>query len=160
MFMIFIFFDRTINIGYDSEDVIFTGWLYKINTLEINEENRSQNGRSADFRQDIIEYIGNNCYIRASGKCFKKCPNYSTGKDYTEAFLTFIRLEQRRLNVMTTARIQPFCRKENNNIACYDGFRVCPRNKRDRKKGNYVHKNRFCLIWKSDAISSNKAIEV
>ena len=29
------------NSGYDSDDVIFTGWLYKLNTPEFNEVNRS-----------------------------------------------------------------------------------------------------------------------
>ena len=66
-----------------------------------------------DFKQDIVEYIGNNCYIPTSDNCFMKCINYSTGKDYTEKFLTFIRSEQRRSNVMTSTRIQPFCKKQN-----------------------------------------------
>ena len=37
--------------------------------------------------------------------------------------LTFIPTEQRRSNVMTTAWIQPFCKKHNINIGCYDGLR-------------------------------------
>ena len=61
--------------------------------------------------QEIVEYHGQNCYIPSSGMCFIKCLNYFTKKDYTEEFLTFIRTEQRRSNVMTSARIQPFCRK-------------------------------------------------
>ena len=79
------------NSGYDSEVVIFTGWLYKLNTLEFKKVNRSQYGRGTDFKQDIVEYIGNNCYIPTSGNCFIKCINYFTKKDYTEEFLTFIR---------------------------------------------------------------------
>ena len=59
--------------GYDSEDVIFTGWLYKYNTPEIKKIIRSQYGRGTDFRQGIDEYIGNNCYIPTSGICFIKC---------------------------------------------------------------------------------------
>ena len=82
------------NSGYDSEDVIFTGWLYKLNTPEFKKVNRSQYGRGTDFKQDIVEYIGNNCYIPTSGNCFIKCINYFTKKDYTEEFLTFIRTEQ------------------------------------------------------------------
>ena len=116
------------NIGYDSDDFIFTGWLYKINTPEFKKVNRSQYGRGTDFKQDIVEYIGNNCYIPTSGNCFIKCINYVIKKEYTEEFLTFIRTERRRSNVMTSARIQPFCRKYNINIDCYDGFRVCPKN--------------------------------
>ena len=50
------------NGGYFSEDVIFTGWLYKLNTLEFNKVNRSQNARGTNFKQDNVEYIGNNCW--------------------------------------------------------------------------------------------------
>ena len=28
---------------------------------------------------------------------------------------------------MTSAKVQPFCRKHKINIGCHDGFRVCPR---------------------------------
>ena len=146
------------NGGYDSEDVIFTGWLYKLNTPEFKKVNRSQYGRGTDFKQDIVEYKGNNCYIPTSGKCFIKCINYFTKKDYTEEFLTFIRTEQRRSNVMTAARIQPFCKKHNINIGCYDGFRVCPRNITQRNTALKIHNNHFCLIWKSDGVSFDRAI--
>ena len=46
--------------------------------------------------QETIEYHGKICYIPTGGNCFIKCPNYLTGKDYTEKFLTFSRTEQRR----------------------------------------------------------------
>ena len=146
------------NSGYDSEDVIFTGWLYKLNTPEFKKVNRSQYGRGTDFKQDIVEYIGNNCYIPTSGICFIKCINYFTKKDYTEDFLTFIRTEQRRSNVMTSARIQPFFIKHNINIGCYDGFRVCPRIITRRNIALKIHNNHFCLIWKSYGVSFDKAI--
>ena len=53
--------------------------------------------------KEIVEYYGQSCYIPKRGHCFIKCINYSTGKDYTEDFLTFFRTEQRRSNVMTSA---------------------------------------------------------
>ena len=146
------------NSGYDNEDAIFTGWLYRLNTPEFKKVNRSQYGRGTDFKQDIVEYIGNNCYIPTSGNCFIKCINYFTKKDYTEKFLTFIRTEQRRSNVMTSARIQPFCKKHNINIGCYDGFRVCPRNITQRNIALKIHNNHFCLIWKSYNVSFDRAI--
>ena len=146
------------NSGYYSGDVIFTGWLYKLNDPQFKKVNRSQYGRGTDFKQDIVEYIGNNCYIPTSGNCFIKCINYFTKKDYTEDFLTFIRTEQRRSNLMTSARLQPFCRKHNIIIRCYDGFRVCPRNITQRNKALKIHNNHFCLIWKSDGVSFDKAI--
>ena len=133
--------------------------MYKLNTSEFKKVNRSQYGRGTDFKQDIVEYIGNKCYIPTSGNCFIKCINYFTKKDYREEFLTFIRTEQRRSNVMTAARIQPFCRKHNINIGCYDGFRVCPRNITQRHIALKIHNNHFCLIWKSDGVSFEKAIK-
>ena len=66
--------------GYDSEDVIFTGWLYNINTPEFKKVNKSQYGRGTDFKQDIVEYIGIICYIPTSGNCFIKCIKYFTKK--------------------------------------------------------------------------------
>ena len=147
------------NSGYDSEDVIFTGWLYKLNTPEFKKVNRSQYGRCTDFKQDIVEYIGNNCYIPTSGNCFIKCINSFTKKHYTEEFLTFIRTEPRRSNVMTSARVQPFCRKDNVNIGCYDGFRVCHRNITQKNTPLKIHNNHFCLIWKTNGITFDRAIK-
>ena len=60
--------------------------------------------------------------------CFIKCIKYFTKNDYTEEFLTFIRSEQRRSNVMTSARVGSFCRKYNINIGCFDGTRINPKN--------------------------------
>ena len=145
--------------GYDSEDVLFTGWLYKLNTPEFNKVNRSQYARGTDFKQDIVEYIGNNCYIPTSGNCFMKCINFFTKKDYTEEFLTFIRTEQRRSNVMTSARIHSFCKKYNINIGYYDCFRVKPRNITERNTKLKTLNNHFCLIWKTQNLSFNQVKE-
>ena len=60
---------------------------------------------------------------------------------------------------MTSARIQPFCRKYNINIGCYDGFRVCPRNIIRRNTALKIHNIHFCLIWKTDGISFDRAIK-
>ena len=90
---------------YDSEDVTFTGYIYKLNTPQFNVVTRSVYGKGTKLMQEIVEYHGQNCYIPTSGMCFIKCKEYCTKKDYTEEFLTFIRSEQRRCNVMTSARI-------------------------------------------------------
>ena len=63
-------FINAIDIDYDSNDVTFTGYVYKSNTPQFNRVNRSQYGRSTDFEQDVVEYIGNNCFIPPSGICF------------------------------------------------------------------------------------------
>ena len=86
----------TDNLGYDGEDVIFTGWLYKLNTPEFNKVNKSQYGRGTYLKQDIVEYKGNNCFIPTCGNCFIKCINFLTGKDFTDENVTLIRTEQRR----------------------------------------------------------------
>ena len=109
--------------------------------------------------QEIVEYHGQNCCIPISGMCFIKCINYFTKKDYTEEFLTFIRSEQRRSNVMTSARNQHFCRLYNINIGCFDGTRINPRNLTQRNTAIKIHNNHFCLIWKSDDDSFNQVIE-
>ena len=60
---------------------------------------------------------------------------------------------------MTSARNQPFFKKYNINIGCYDGFSVCPRKITEKKKVLYMYKKHFCLLWKSQGIAFNKAIE-
>ena len=109
--------------------------------------------------QEIVEYYGQNCYLPTSGMCFIKCINYLTEKDYTEEFLTFIRSEQRRSNVMTSARIQPFCRKYNINIDCFDGTRMNPRKLTQRNTSLFLCNIHFCLIWKSNCVSFYQVIE-
>ena len=155
-------FERYINaidINYDSDGVIFTGYVYKLNTPQFKVVKRSAYGKGTNHMQEIVDYHGQNCYITTSGICFVKCINYFTKKDYTEEFLTFIRSEQRRSNVMTSARVGSFCRKHNINIGCCDGTRINPRNITQRNTALKLHNNHFCLIWKSDRIIFNQVIE-
>ena len=101
-------FERYINaidFDYDSEDVTFTVYVYKLNTPQFKVVKRNAYGKCTNYMQEIVEYHGQNCYIPTSRMCFIKCINYSTKIDYTEEFLTFIRSEQKRSNVMTPARI-------------------------------------------------------
>ena len=64
-------------------------------------------------------------------------------------FLTLIRDEHRRSNVMISARYQPICKKHIINIGCYDGFSLCPRIITEKNIALDFYKNHFCLIWKS-----------
>ena len=102
---------NSIDEGYNSEDSVFNGYFYKLNTPQFNIFKRSQYGIGYDFKRQIIESLGNNCYIPINGNCFIKCIYFLTGKDYKQQYLDFITNEQRRSNVMTMARIQPFFRK-------------------------------------------------
>ena len=58
---------------YYAEDAIFNGFTYKINTPQFNKVNRSQYGNGCDFKHEIIEYRGRNCFIPTKGHCFVKC---------------------------------------------------------------------------------------
>ena len=60
---------------------------------------------------------------------------------------------------MTSARIQPFCRKYKIKIGYFDGFRVYPRNVTERNIAFKIHNNHFCLIWKSVGVSFHKTIK-
>ena len=150
---------NAIDEGYDAEDAIFIGHIYKIKTPQFNKVNRSQYGNGCDFKHEIIEYRGNNCFIPTKGYCFVKCINFLTGQDYKQQYLDFIRSEQRRSNIMTKARIQPFCRANNNNLGYYNDDRVFPRSVTNRDSALYLYNNHFCLIWKSEGVSFNQAVQ-
>ena len=59
---------------------------------------------------------------------------------------------------MARARIQPFCRANNNNLGYYNEDRVFPRSVTDRDSALNLYSNHFCLIWKSENVSFNQAI--
>ena len=107
---------NSIDEGYDAEGAIFNGYFYKLNTPQFIKVNRNQFVNGCDFKHEIIEYRGKNCFIPTKGYCFVKCIIFLTGQDYKQQYLDFIRGEQRRSNIMTKARIQPFCRANNINL--------------------------------------------
>ena len=150
---------NAIDQDYDSEDVLFNGYIYKLDTPQFNKVNRSQYDNGCSFDKLIVEYRGNNCFIPTKGYCFVKCINYLTGQDYKEQYLDFIRNEKRRSNIMTKARIQPFCRANNINLGYWDGERVFPRCVTNRDSALFLFNNRFCLIWKSQGKSFKDAIK-
>ena len=70
---------NAIDEGYDAEDAIFNGYIYKLNTPQFNKTKRSLLGNGCDFKKKIIEYRGKNCFIPTKGYCFVKCINFITG---------------------------------------------------------------------------------
>ena len=46
---------NSIDQDYDSEDAIFNGYIYKINTPQFNKVNRSQYGNGCSFDRIFIE---------------------------------------------------------------------------------------------------------
>ena len=111
----------------DSEDAIFNGYIYKIDTPEFNLVKKSQYGNGCSFDKKIIEYRGNICFIPTKGYCFVKCISYLTGQDYKQRYLDFIRNEKRGSNVKTMARIQPCLTKLSIDLGYYNGERIYPR---------------------------------
>ena len=84
--------------------------------------------------KEILEYKGQNCYIPTSGMCFIKGKNYFSNKVYTEEFQDFNRKEENRSVIITSARFQPFCKKYNINIGCFDRMRINPGKMKQRNK--------------------------
>ena len=113
----------------------------------------------AQISRDIVEDIGDNCYNPTSKYCFIKCINFLTENDFKQQFLEVIRNQQRRLHVMSQAKIQPFCRAKNINIGFYSGKELFPRKIIEKSKALSLHSNHFCLIWKSEGINFNNAVE-
>ena len=138
---------------------MFNGYFYKLDTVQFKKVNSSQYGNGCSFDKIIVEYRGNNCYIPTKGYCFIKCVNFLTGGDYKEQYIDFIRNEKRRSNVMTKARIQPFCRANNIILGYYDGDGVFPRSVTNRESALFLYNIHFCLIWKSQGVSFNQAIQ-
>ena len=46
---------NAIDEGYDAEDAVFIGYIYKLDTPQFNLLNRSQYGKGCDFKHEIIE---------------------------------------------------------------------------------------------------------
>ena len=150
---------NSIDQDYDSDDSIFIGYIYNIDTPQFNKVNRSQYGNGCSFDKIILEYKGNNCFIPTKGYCFVKCINFLTGQDYKQQYLEFIRNEKRRSNIMTKARIQPFCRANIINLGYWDGERVFPGIVTNRDSALYLYNIHFCVIWKSENVSFNQAVK-
>jgi len=150
---------NAIDQNYESEDGIFNGYIYKLNNPQFNIVNRSRSGNGRDFKHQIIEYHGKNCFIPSNGYCFIKCIKYLTKFDYKEQYLEFIRNEQRRSNIMTMARIQPCLRKPGIDVGYYNGKEIWPRNVNERNQALFLYNNHFCVIWNSEKVSFNQGVK-
>ena len=136
---------NAIDIDYDSEDKTFNGYVYKLNTPIFKVVKRSAYAEGTNYMQEIVEYHGQNCYIPTTGHCFIKCIIYFTTKVYKKELTTFIQVEKYRSAVMTSARIQPFCRNYKNNIDCFNGKKITHFDITQRNKAFFIHNNHFCL---------------
>ena len=100
-----------INDKYDETlNITFTGELIRY-TKTFNKIQRSNYGTGCDSFKKIVEYRGNLCYIPEENECFRKCLEYIYKKDFSQQYREFIKESQRNKNIMTSAKIQPFCKK-------------------------------------------------
>ena len=148
---------KTIDHDYESDDAIFSCCIYKIDTLQFNLVNISQYGNGSDFKHEIIEYQGHNCFIPTKVYCFVKCINFITGQVYKQQFLDS-NTSEKGTKIMTETRIQKICRTNSINLGFFDGTRVFPRSVTSRDSALFLHKYHFCLIWKSEGVSFNQAV--
>ena len=74
------------DMDYGGECDIFNGYFYKLNAPQFNLDNRSQYGKGTDFKQNLVEFTGNICYIPSGGCCFLKYNKFFFGKEYKQIF--------------------------------------------------------------------------
>ena len=62
---------------------------------------------------------------------------------------------------MTSAKVQPFCKKQNINLAVYNSKqqKILPRSVTERRICLFIHKNHFCVIWKTEKTNFTDAIK-
>ena len=150
-----------INEHYDeSLTITFTGELIKYTKI-FDKVRRSNYGTGCDSFKKIIEYRGNLCYIPEENECFRKCLEFIYKKDFSQKYREFIRESQRNKNIMTSAKIQPFCKKHDINLGIYDlkQKRILPLSVTERRICLYIHENHFCVIWKTEKTTFIKAIK-
>ena len=109
-----------INERYDETVAItFTGIVIKY-TKSFNKIHRSFYGTGCHSFKKIVEYRGNLCYIPEQNECFRKCLEFIYKKDFTEKYHVFIKNSKTTKNIMTSAKIQPFCKKYGINLGVYN----------------------------------------
>ena len=109
----------------------------------------------------IIEYKRNLCYIPEENNCFKKCDEFIYKKEFSQKYHEFIAYSKRNKNIMTQAKIQPFCKKHEINLGIYDQKqkRILPLSVTERRICLYNQINHFCPIWKTKNTTFTDAIK-
>ena len=81
-----------------------------------NRMKRSNYVKGCDAFNNILEYKGQLCYIPTGNACFRKCLEYIYKRDFSNEYNEFILDSDRCKNIMTSAKIQPFCREYHLNL--------------------------------------------
>ena len=131
-------------------NITFTGELNKY-TKTFNKIQRSDYGTGCDSFIKIIKYRGDLCYIPEENECFRKCLEYISKNDLSKEHRDFIKESRKNMNLITAAKIQPFCKKYNINLGVYkkDQRTILLKLLKERRICLYTYKNQFCLIWKT-----------
>ena len=82
-------------------------------------------------------------------------------KDFSQQYRDFIKESQGNKNIKTSAKIQPFCKKYNLNLGVYNikQQEILPRSVTERGACLYIHKNYFCVIWRTINTTFTHAIK-
>ena len=150
-----------INDKYDETlNITFTGELIRY-TKTFNKLQRSDYGTGCDVFKKIVEYRENLCYIPEENECFRKCLEYKYKKNFSQQNCEFIKESLRNKNITTSAKIQPFCKKQNTNLGVYNPKQqeILPRWVTERRICLFIPKNHFCVIRKTEKTNFTDAIE-
>ena len=152
--------DKINEICDESVTITFTGILIKYTKI-IHKIRRSYFGTGCDSFKKIVEYRGNLCYIPEENECFRKCLEFIYKKDFSEQYREFIQDSRGNKNIMTSARIQPFCKIHKINLGNYNinQQEILPRSVTERRLCLYIHENHFCVIWKTNKSTFTDAIK-
>ena len=141
-------------------ELLFLGYMTK-DAMLFNQIKRSNYGKGCDVSNNILEYEGRPCYIPTGNACFRKCSEYIYKKDFSREYKEFILDSDRCKNIITPAKIQPFCRKYIINLGVYNKKQqsILPKTVTERTLCLLIHNNHFCVIWKNNQSSFLDAIE-
>ena len=88
-------------------------------TVAFNQIIPSNYGKGSDAFNNILEYEGNFCYTPTKNACIGKCLKYNYKRVFSRKYREFIQNSERSKNIVTLARVQAICRKQNLDIGVY-----------------------------------------
>ena len=140
-------------------EVLFSGYMIKY-TMVFNQIKRSNYGKGCGVFSNILKYKGKICYIPTGNVCFRKCSEHIYKRHFSNEYKEFISDSERCKNIMTSAKIQPFCRKCNINLGVYNKKQrsFLPKSVAERRICLLIHNNHFCVIWKTNQSTFPDAI--
>ena len=144
----------------DTLNITFTGKLIRY-TKTFSKIQRSDYGTGCDAFKTMVEYRANLRFIPEENECFRKCLEFIYKKHLSYQYREFIKESQRNKNIMTSAKIQPFCKKQSINHGVYNVKQqeILPRSVTERRIFLFIHKNHFCVNWKTKKTNFTNAID-